>query len=311
MGDYRFASDLNLNIVVASWVDGNEVHAMPNADGTRASTISRQIGGKKQDFNTLGFVASYCKFMQGVDRCDQYRARLSLADGHSLKKWFSKLALAYIDLARTNAFLTRKLFCSRKGSKVSLNSRDPHRAFVEELCSELLTGTWRNVPDEQSKILLYQSPLPMTEAEGTFFSPRGVGCSNNREGSSFDDITMDATGSASTRDCPQYDSFQVFPETQKRRKRMCKVCKWKNRLNTVSTAYCGRHKVSLCLRVHSLPADEVPKSYCCPDYSRNCWQKYHGYYLPKGLYTSSGSIKKKHELHMLRKDDPEALSLTT
>lgn len=307
-GDFRFASDTNLDIVVASWVDGNEVHAMSNADGTKSATILRQTGGNRQEFPTLGFIKSYCKYMQGVDRCDQYRARLSLADGHSLKKWFSKLALAYIDLARTNAFLTRKLFCSRNGSKVHLNSRDPHREFVEDLCAELLTGTWRNVPDEQTRRLLYQTPVTVTEAESAFFSPRGVGCSSDQTKTSttaspsFNDTKADT--------CTQYDSFQAFPEKQKRRKRMCKVCKWENRPNTVSTAYCGKHEVSLCLRVHPKRAEEEAKNYCCPDYSRTCWQKYHNFYLVQGLYTVSGSIKKKHPLYEVRKNDPDAVPLT-
>jgi hypothetical protein len=47
--------------------------------------------------------------MQGENRFDQFRGRFSIADGHSYKKWHKKLALAIIDFAQVNAYLTRRM----------------------------------------------------------------------------------------------------------------------------------------------------------------------------------------------------------
>ncbi|DBA02195.1 TPA: hypothetical protein N0F65_004830 [Lagenidium giganteum] len=47
--------------------------------------------------------------MQGVDRLDLRRAGFAIADGHSFKKWYKKLAMAIIDIARCSAYCTRKL----------------------------------------------------------------------------------------------------------------------------------------------------------------------------------------------------------
>ena len=74
--------------------------------------------------------------MQGVDRIDQLRGRFSIADGHSFKKWHKKLAMAYIDIARCNAFIARKM------TGVYASARDPHREFMIELSSQLIHGEW-------------------------------------------------------------------------------------------------------------------------------------------------------------------------
>jgi hypothetical protein len=77
--------------------------------------------------------------MQGVDRLDQLRARFSIADGHSFQKWHKKLAMAFIDIARVNAFVTRKLAC-----RELLTERDPHRSFMVKMTQDLLSGGWQS-----------------------------------------------------------------------------------------------------------------------------------------------------------------------
>lgn len=84
----------------------------------------------------------YNQYMQGVDCLDQIRARFSIADGHSYKKWHKKLDLALIDIARSNAYLTRRLVVDMA------KQRDPHRAFVIELASELISGRWADAQSD-------------------------------------------------------------------------------------------------------------------------------------------------------------------
>ena len=89
--------------------------------------------------------------MQGVDRLDQLRARFSLADGHSFKKWHKKLAMAFLDIARVNAFVTRKLACPDLSKE-----RDPHRTFMIMMARELLSGGWRSSVNQSQ--MMYAAP---------------------------------------------------------------------------------------------------------------------------------------------------------
>lgn len=239
--------------------------------------------------------------MQGVDRCDQYRARLSITDGHLMQKWHKKMAFSYIDFARCNAFLTRKLYCSTPNCNVKLHNRDPHREFVEQLCTQLITGEWKNVPDIETRRLLYQTPVPVKISPITLFSPR-------RSSTAFNVIENlpDRTHPAPIPECLAVDSAQVFVDKAKRRKRVCKICKWEDRTDTISTAYCSKHGVSLCQRIHELSNDTRFEEYWCPDQTLTCWDKFHQHYFPQGLYSASGCIKTKHRLYLMRKKNANA-----
>lgn len=78
--------------------------------------------------------------MQGVDRVDQLRTRFSIADGHSFKIWYIKLAVGIIDLVRVNAY------CARQNVIKYEKTRDPHRTFVSNLAAQLIRGNWMHVP---------------------------------------------------------------------------------------------------------------------------------------------------------------------
>lgn len=97
-------------------------------------------------------VAEYNKAMQGVDRLDQLRARFSIADGHSFQKWHKKLAMAFVDIARVNAFVTRKLACPELQKE-----RDPHRSFMITMAKELLSGGWQS---SVNQCQIIYAPLP-------------------------------------------------------------------------------------------------------------------------------------------------------
>ncbi|KAG4224722.1 hypothetical protein PC116_g26830 [Phytophthora cactorum] len=131
-GDYHQAVSHDHTILAASWCDGNVVNLVSNADSTHVTTVTRMVGTEKQPFPAPKYVAQYTTNMQGVDRLDQIRGRFSAADGHSYKRWHKKLALALIDVARSNAYLTRCLVKSKAAA-----ARDPHRKFVMELVGEL------------------------------------------------------------------------------------------------------------------------------------------------------------------------------
>jgi hypothetical protein len=113
-----------------------------NADPSTTTTVTRRIGPALREFPAPTCILEYNEHMQGVDRLDQIRARFSLADGHSYKRWHKKLALALIDIARTNAYLTRRMAIDTS------RDRDPHRTFVTELVSEFISGRWKEAPSD-------------------------------------------------------------------------------------------------------------------------------------------------------------------
>jgi len=135
-GETRQAVCQEHGIVAASWKDSSVVNLVSNADGSQFGEVTRQISKEKERFIAPQCVLQYNKCMQGVDRLDQLRARFSIADGHSYKKWHMKLAMAFIDIARCNAFITRQLLLKEQKTK------DPHRDFVIELAHALLSGKY-------------------------------------------------------------------------------------------------------------------------------------------------------------------------
>ncbi|KAG3199523.1 hypothetical protein PC128_g5214 [Phytophthora cactorum] len=104
-----------------------------NAESAIVGTVIRLVGSESQSIPAPECIAQYNINMQGVNRLGQIRGRFSTADGHSYKRWHKKLALALIDVARSNAYLTRRLV------KLEATTRDPPRKFGMEL-----VASWRD-----------------------------------------------------------------------------------------------------------------------------------------------------------------------
>jgi hypothetical protein len=252
------------NIVAASWVDAAIVKIISNADDSSVSTVQRRIRQEKTTFKTPKCVVEYNAGMQGVDRLDQLRARFSIADGHSFKKWHRKLAMAFIDIARCNGYITRKLVLGQNGA------RDMHRDYMEELTMQLLTGEWKNSIGDDG--MLFDNPDVAQEPA----TPSKISRALNPP--------------TPTQQCVAQNSSQVI---QSRPKRQCIVCRFENRYPTEVTNYCKTHKVSLCMKMY--PRDNSI-TYACEDFSLNCWEKFHQFYLPRGVFNSNGKLRRGSEL---------------
>ncbi|GMF31534.1 unnamed protein product [Phytophthora fragariaefolia] len=232
------------------------------------------IGSEKQPFSAPECVAQYNTNMQGVDRLDQIRGRFSTADGHSYKRWHKTLALALIDVARSNAYLTRRL---AKGEPAAY---DPHRMFLMELVGELLNGQWNNAPRD-GRMLFGGGMLDDEEADR-------VGTPSSLQHAS-------GPAELSTTACTSVSSRQIHAEKSRKRRR-CILCRWEGRNPTEVTNYCLTHDVCLCRIVHNRPAEP----WMCSLTPSTCWDKFHQFYYPSGLFTDTDNVRRCSKLAKLK-----------
>lgn len=178
-----------------------------SADGSTPTTVTRRIRDESRGFPAPTCILQYNQHMQGVDRLDQLRARFSLADGHSYKTWHQKLALSLIDIARVNAYSSRKLAIGTS------NDRDSHRIFLIELISELISGRWKNAPSN-NRTVYKRHNLPEVAGESPSTTPR-------RE------TPLLNVGKLHSQ-CESVSSKQLFRDAG-RKKRQCVVCRYEER----------------------------------------------------------------------------------
>ena len=269
-GDTSWGVDEKNKILAVSWCDGNIVNMISNADASEMGCVTRTVKQQSVEIPAPTCIKEYNQYMQGVDRLDQLRSRFSISDGHSFKKWHLKLAMAIIDIARLNAFMTRKLVMGADES-----DRDPHRTFVLQLIRELNFGAWEMAPSDAELVYTdnIQTPTTPTMIPQSRVPPRSVPSTENV--------------------CKCIASKQVF---QSRKKRRCVICRWEGRpYPTQVTDYCTTHKVCLCKNVYG--SDPLP--HLCQETELTCWQKFHRFYFPAGLYSDKGNLKKTSALYKL------------
>jgi len=262
-------------IVAASWRDGTTVNVISNADSSSMGSVNRLVGQVHDSFPAPACIAEYNKHMQGVDRLDQLRAKYSIADGHSMQKWHLKLALAFIDMARVNAYVTKRMRDKNKPS------RNPHQDFMVELASELISGKWKDSVDD-----------------GGLFVAELTRASNQSSQTPSTLSRPPPTPSTPAPSCSFVLSSAMFPEAT-RGKRGCKVCVFEGRPATMKTNYCEQHKICLCTCTY--PIIPSMATIVCPYSDWTCWRKFHEYYLPRGLYNANGNIMRKSQLHLARR----------
>ena len=78
-GIVKVASNRKHAMVAMGWVDGNPVHLLTTADGTKGSAVKRRIGSQVQTVQAPLAVRRFNHGMQGVGRFDQLVSLFSLA----------------------------------------------------------------------------------------------------------------------------------------------------------------------------------------------------------------------------------------
>ncbi len=261
-------------IVAASWRDGTTVNVISNADSSSMGEVTRLVGQVQTPFAAPACISEYNQHMQGVDRLDQLRAKYSIADGHSMQKWHLKLALAFIDMARVNAYVSKSL------KENYPQTRNPHQDFMVELAAEMISGKWKDSVDDGGLFL-----AEIARISGEKRPPTRV-------------VVVPSTPTTPGPSCTFVLSSLMFPDAT-RGKRGCKVCIFEGRTATMKTNYCDQHKICLCTSTYPI----LPKmtELVCPYADWNCWRKFHDYYLPRKLYNRNGNIARKSKLHLARR----------
>ena len=281
-GDFLHAVTKKHKILAASWCDGNIVTIMSNADSSSVSSVTRLVKRKHIGVPAPICIKEYNQHMQGVDRNDQVRARFSIADGHSFKKWYKKLGLAIVDIARVNAFLTRRLHRKEDGDE-----RDSHRQFMIELIKDMISGRWQNAPSDD--VMLFGEDDQVDEMR----SPGGARVQAPLSSRPTPSQLFSPSSTHST--CSGVDSSQLFE--QNRRKRMCIVCRFESRNDTMITQYCEEHKLCFCKRVYP----NATNAYGCQVTEWTCWEKFHKFYLPRNVFTETGCVRRSSAAYKEKK----------
>ncbi|GMF47139.1 unnamed protein product [Phytophthora fragariaefolia] len=195
------------------------------------------------------------------------------------------MALALIDIARANAYLTRRIAIDTS------RDRDPHRTFLTELVSELISGRWKDAWSDGKMVF---------------------GCSVDRE----IDTTVMATPPSidypvtnvhnPQLQCEVMSSKQLYKD-KGRRKRECVICRYEGRYPTEVTDHCLTHSVCLCRVVHG----DADTPYTCPQNTWTCWDKFHRFYLTKGLFSDRGNIRRSSTLAKIKTEHQSNLITAT
>ena len=178
-----------------------------------------------------------------------------------------------IDIARVNAFLTWQLAQGQDPAA----SRDANRKFLISLIADLISGKWQDAPSCES--IIYSD----------MNQPRSQNPSPSKSASAS--VSTTTTSPRMVASCTAVASIQAFPKTRK--KRMCVVCRFEDRNPTQATDFCTRHNVCLCKRIY--PKEPLAFGYDRPDWT--CWEKFHEYYLPSGLFSSRGNVNRSSPLY--------------
>jgi hypothetical protein len=243
--------------------------------------------------------------MAGVDHFDHLMSRFSVVKGHSYKRWHTKMAFIFVDMARTNAYSSWKIVHEaknkRKGIPNEKGPRDPHRDFVMNLSQQLISGAWRNTVHKEFTLLGISrkfnnpfvtpfSPPPKKRGDTSFLSPAGGTPTSGR--APPPDV-----------DCVRAHSKDIFGDADIRI-RNCVVCSWEDRGRRRGASYCMDHEVSLCPQAHDTP--DGPGMY--PGGRATCWEKFHYFYQKHGLVGKSRRMKRGSRLYKARYGDKENAS---
>ncbi|KAH9140267.1 hypothetical protein AeRB84_015474 [Aphanomyces euteiches] len=293
----------SLGIIAVSWLDGTVVNMLSTADATTKSFVHGRIGSQTIQQECLSLVGLYNKYVQGVDRHDQLRERFSIASGASFKQWYKKLGFALIDIAITNLYVLYTI-CE------PVNRRDSHLHFQTKLANQMLFETdWTlfsetQVPMEYSSVPMTQSAKALKKA-----AAEDKAAAVQRDASLRQPPTLTKTCRATDKQAEVLYGqrmrrycvvcyYERSKETQDKELRIRTEMSWYSLLS--KTQWCDVHQVYLCTKAY-LQSEQAGPAHLCPYPEWSCWDKFHSFYQPKGLFKKDGKMDRGNELYIMKK----------
>lgn len=119
----------NGNIVAVHWKDKRDVYAISSIHGNGSQHILRR--GETAGIDKPDIILEYNKYMNGVDKCDQYLNYYSV--GRKSKKWWKKLFYRLLELCIVNAMVLHF-----NANPEFAKKRQAHKLFRIQLVHELV-----------------------------------------------------------------------------------------------------------------------------------------------------------------------------
>ena len=304
-GAYRFGSESTYGMVAFSWVDGNPVNMITTADGSNIDSVTRRIGKKKFNIQSPMAIQQYNKNMDAVDRWDQMLAKFSLHKRHKFKKYYRNIMMVIIDFAILQADVHYHL--AHPNKKVGTSYRDN---FYEHLANEMIHSDWNKMANEFTQT----KPNSTAICQDSILNQLGIPISEIQ-----DIVTGECNMISNQQIANECTPISTSEVSNSKDGRSCQICKFEGRGRKVSNViFCKKHKIRCCSNVpKDISSSGIFKSgvtryscndwsWMCPNKEWTCWEKFHDYYLPSGLFTkpnprskpySSVQIVKSHDLY--------------
>jgi hypothetical protein len=215
-----------------------------------------------------------------VDKHDKLRSTVALGKHHKFKKYYVKLMLFLMDIAMTNSWIYYKLVNPDKCKK-SESRADYFLSVAEHLV--------RPGFDWATKYKV--TPAVVEQEFGQEHFPRGQNVD------SLETNNMADMERAVTENKCEFVDFDSLPFDLKKRSKTCQICNYEMRKpKWKGVVMCLNHGVQLCSAISAARCDSTPTLYQkngnpVTDFSwtcsskTSCWNKFHDYYCPKGLYS--------------------------
>jgi hypothetical protein len=263
-GTHRIAINEEHQMIAIGWLDNKPVHFISTADTTDIVQVQRKSGAEKIHVSAPMAVANYNKYMGGVDRHDRLRSTFSLCKRLKFKKYYVKLLLFLLDVGLTNAWVYYKLcneeLCNKEGARA-----DFFQALAEAMVNT--QTNWNDFQRDDSDISSFL-PAQLRPEENSSIKCQPIHLNDLRSNLSM-------------------------------KIKICQVCKYEMRKpKWKSVMLCPTHGVRLCLEVREQRQNCLPTirkkdgspvtdwSWTCES-TDSCWNKYHKFYRPKGLFNNN------------------------
>lgn len=289
-GFRKVAVNREHGIVAVSWLDKRPVLFLSTADGTEECTVRRRQGSKKVIVPAPQCVLSYTEGMGGVDRHDQLRLKFSIHSRHHFKKYYIGLYLCLFDMALTNAYI-----CYKMTNPEKCKTHESRASFLESIANEFLSNDTKWMDNIMLDPLATDAPVRDNEDE-VLYDLGVLGSSPVKKKPSE---SNQAQSALFQHNC-QLEMY-LHDKPKSHEGQCCQICLLELRKPPVkNVGFCPTHKIRLCTT--PIITNNGPYlDWMCPHRNWSCSQKFHEYYLPKGVFGKS--VEKRRFITMLKGSD--------